>query len=165
MIETKLKWHYFKDELPSRHKYCLIQLGKGHSVCDVGTVRLAKFLDTHTDEEILDSYKNDIWAYVETPRAKEFHVWLDTLKIPSIEEEVYISYEGTKLALEYKENVINTTQASFLKTSILDDYRLFVHKDGKQIEITLGDCQGTDRYIKAGHNLEKLVLGGEFSFD
>jgi len=91
---------------------------------------------------------------------KEFHVWLDDVGIG----RHYSSFVLTEQALERKQSVIHTTQTHFLKTSILDDYRLFIHKDGKQLEITLGDCQGTSRKIKEEHNLERLVLGGEFDF-
>lgn len=164
-METKLKWHYFKDEIPNRFKDCLVLIGKDHLAYREGSIKLAKFFREQTDEEILNYYQNDMWAYIEVPKIKEFHVWLDRLGIPDIETSVYITNIGTKYALEVEESIIHTTQTSFLRTSILDDYRLFVHKGGKQIEITLGECQGTDRIIKVGDNLEKLVLGGEFSFD
>ena len=96
-----------------------------------------------------------------TPKIKEFHVWLD--QVP-VNDEYCSTFEGTKLAIEQCTQIINTTQTAFLKTSILDDYRLFVHKNNKYIEITLGECQGTERFIRPEHNLERLVLGGEFDF-
>ena len=159
MIETKLEWHYYKDEMPEVGR-TYIHLYKNGDL--ISTILYTKIED---EEEYCERYRDDMWAYIETPKVKEFHVWLDIVAIPDIEKDVYYTYIGVKYALEGKESIIHTTQTSFLRTSILDDYRLFVHKDGKQIEITLGECQGTDRIIKAGDNLEKLVLGGEFSFD
>lgn len=159
-IKTEFEWHYFKDEMPEQGKEIIYF---HNNECRVVTVH-----DYDKCAFILNSgvyVQNDMWAYIEVPKIKEFHVWLDILGISNIEEDVYYTYIGTKYVLEGKESIIHTTQTSFLRTYILDDYRLFVHKGGKKIEITLGDCQGTDRIIKAGHNLEKLVLAGEFSFN
>lgn len=159
MIKTKLEWHYFRDGVPEVGKRYLHLYKNGDLIF---TVLHDKIED---EEEVCERHRDEMWAYIEAPKIKEFHVWLDTLGIPDIEKDVYYTYMGAEYALEGKESIIHTTQTSFLRTSILDDYRLFVHKGGKQIEITLGDCQGTDRIIKAGDNLEKLVLGGEFSFN
>lgn len=161
MIETKLFWKKFKDITPMH-----------------GASILAK-----TDDEVVLGYYeyNDYchtvktalrdlivspecwWAYITSPRTKEFHVWLDTIKFPAL-VTLQTVYDTTKAKLNCREDIIHTTQTAFLKTSILDEYKLFVHRYGQQIEITLGSCQGTDREIKAGDNLEKLVLAGEFDF-
>lgn len=45
-------------------------------------------------------------------------------------------------------------------------YRIFLHETpASQIEITLGQCEGTTREIKMGHDLPKLILAGEFTHD
>jgi hypothetical protein len=101
-----------------------------------------------------------LWAYFTPPKEKEFHVYLNRTCASD-----YYSYFGTLEAINDERDIIKTTQLSLLSTSLLEKYRVFLHKDGKQIEITLGDCQGTDRNIKATDNLEKLVMAGEFNFE
>ena len=60
-------------------------------------------------------------------------------------------------------NILHTTQTYFL--SFKFGKRLFVHTpDGKVHEITLGECKGTHRLVKKAHNLEKLLISGEFDW-
>lgn len=92
----------------------------------------------------------------------ELHIWL--IK-PN--EEYYDNFIDTGNAIENGENIIHTTQTYFLHFSYLIDkgYRLFVHVDYvKQHEITLGECEGTKRDIKEGHNIEKMLYAGEFDW-
>lgn len=56
-----------------------------------------------------------------------------------------------------------TTQSHFLSFKYAE--RLFVTEDGSHCyEITLGKCEGTNRFITEKHNLEKLLFSGEFSW-
>lgn len=104
--------------------------------------------------------KNVLWAYFNPPKEKEFHLYLNKPIATG-----YYSYFNTLEAINDERDIIKTTQLSLLSTTLLEKYRVFLHKDDKQIEITLGDCQGTDRNIKVTDNLEKLVMAGEFSFE
>lgn len=162
MIETKLEWHKFSELRPCTIQDILV-LTKND-----GTF-LCSYIDSKTDiymvrcglrDFIVDP--NDYWAYITIPKIKEFHIWLDSVCMDYT--TCCKTLNTTRRIMEQGDEEIHTTQLSLLRTSLLDEYRVFLHQEGKQIEITLGECQGTERIIKAGDNLEKLVLGGEFSF-
>lgn len=163
MIETKLHWYTFEELEPAENLRVIILGTSG--IVTIGKVKkenngLFKCTDWYGDTT---SFRKDVmWAYLKVPE-KEFHVWLDSVGMDYA--IVCKTLCATRKELLQGSEKIHTTQLSLLRTSLLNEYRVFLHQDGKQIEITLGECQGTDRIIKAGYNLEKLVLGGEFNFD
>lgn len=60
-------------------------------------------------------------------------------------------------------NVLHTTLTHFLSFSY--GKRLFVHTPDRKVhEITLGECEGTDKDIRVAHNIEKLLIAGEFDW-
>lgn len=75
-------------------------------------------------------------------------------------------------AIEERKSVILTMQVCTLSTDLFrKGYRIFVHYEEpyaleqckhKEFEITLGSCERTTREIRMGHNLEKMLLSGEF---
>lgn len=89
---------------------------------------------------------------------EELHVWLTAPE----GIDCHITYKDTLNAIEREERVINTTLTHFL----CFDYakRLFVHINDEVHEITLGDCEGTERLIREAHNLEKMLIAGEFDW-
>lgn len=58
--------------------------------------------------------------------------------------------------------VVHTNQTHFLSWRYAK--RLFVHCYGKSHEITVGKCEGTDREIRESHDIERMLLNGEFSW-
>lgn len=96
---------------------------------------------------------------------KELHVWLD----PGIDEmdkyEILFSFHDTQIAITEGRHIIHTTQPHILQFRY--GYRLFVHvmhDDLTGHEITLGDCEGTERIIREGYNIEKMLVAGEFDW-
>jgi len=101
-------------------------------------------------------------------RAKEMHVYLDMLSVLTEMAngeigEVCQSYKDTYTFLNKEHNdIIRTTITHFLSWDFGE--RLFVHVNNEVHEITLGECEGTDKDIRVAHNLEKLLFAGKFSW-
>lgn len=76
--------------------------------------------------------------------------------------DVHTNYISTQNAIHSGTPIVYTTITDFL--SFAHSKRLFVHYRNQSYEITLGQCEGTNRQIKSGHNLRKLLFGGEFDW-
>lgn len=87
---------------------------------------------------------------------EEVHLWIDLIGAP----------DNVKLTLSdsfnFKGNILHTTIPHFLNWRW--GKRLFAHVNGEMHEITLGECDGTNRLIKEGHNIEKMIYDGEFDW-
>ena len=92
---------------------------------------------------------------------KRFVLEMDEGKVTS---NTYTTYGAALKALNGGEETVATTQVVLLTTSLFEmGYNVFVHlENGKTIEIKLGDNECTDREIRPGHCLYKLLLAGEF---
>lgn len=90
---------------------------------------------------------------------REIHIWLDDAYS---EKSCLKTYFATERAIEYDYDVIHTTQISFC--SFRYNRRIFIHVNGNIHEIIVGDCDGTTREIKEFHNLEKMLISGEFNW-
>lgn len=96
---------------------------------------------------------------------RELHLLMDEWSVrayTSANETVHTTYLETKKAVCSQTPLIFTTIPHFLNW----DYatRLFVHFNGEQHEITIGECEGTKRVICDNHNIEKLLLACEFDW-
>lgn len=93
----------------------------------------------------------------------EFHIWLEKPTEDSA-PGLCAGYKETKSAIGNLEPVIHSTILSLCTTALFDfGYRIFLHcNDSNQTEIKLGVNEGTDRFIRMGNNLPKLIASGEF---
>ncbi len=93
---------------------------------------------------------------------KEFHLWIGH-GYPS---DTCLTYTDTlhKIRDDKDDTVLHTTQIHFLDTELFArNYRVYVHINAHTCkEIKLGDSTTTGRLIHSEHNLEKLLLIGEF---
>lgn len=95
-------------------------------------------------------------------KVKELHLYLD-LKDLAKTEYACDTYRETQKRFESTLNgIVRTTIPFFLSFEFAD--RLFVHCNGDIHELTIGECEGTNRYIKESHNLQKMLFAGEFSW-
>ena len=94
---------------------------------------------------------------------KELHIWLDKVGFDKYEDEVYLcrTFRETVIMLESKTPIIHTTQPHFCQFRY---GRIFVHYNGTVHEIAKCKCEGTNCEIKEGHNIEKMLLSGEFDW-
>ena len=97
---------------------------------------------------------------------RELHVWLN-FNSDDLPSNIEVTYDNTLKVLEKDlKSIIHTTQIHFFSTRYIHQYELYAHKDGKTIHVQLGNNNpSTERIIKEGHDLENLLLAGEFDFD
>lgn len=93
----------------------------------------------------------------------EYHLYLYRTELA----DMLLTVDEVDNAIEGGQNIINTVQVCTLSTTLLSKgYRVFIHyKNGdeqKHFEITLGECEHTTRELRQGHNLERMLLSGEF---
>ena len=94
---------------------------------------------------------------------KEIHFYKDS----NYEDNIDICYthNGTIKALENQDEMIHTTAISVLSSFswlLEEDYKIYLHENGKVFEIKEGQVEATDKEIRKGHNIMKMWIAGAF---
>jgi len=92
---------------------------------------------------------------------KEMHIYMSEPK----DVACCVSYNSVLRALNFLEPIIHTTQTHFCSNRVIYDYgyTLYIHsEDGKIVKIDKNGTDATNRELREGHNLEKMLLAGEF---
>lgn len=95
---------------------------------------------------------------------KELHIWLRKPKDPRTFSVLKVFPEKAEKALLAGYRRVDTVQTICCDTRWLEQgYHIFIHfPNGSNAKLRLGRNSCTDRYIRPEHNLQKLLLAGEF---
>ena len=97
---------------------------------------------------------------------KEIHFYLNLTNNDKRSDMLYTLLD-TKTAIENNQTEIHTTSITNLGFAyLLDaDYRIYAHKDGKVLELSVGMKNISRRDIRKAHNMERILRSGFFDDD
>ena len=101
-----------------------------------------------------------------TLKQKEIHFYSSTDYTTDSTCLYLVGWENTLYAINAGDTIIHTLQMGLLTISskLFDaGYRIFIHDDHGEFELTLGDCARTNREIRYAHNHFKMWISGEFT--
>lgn len=79
-------------------------------------------------------------------------------------DNFHITHNSTINAIKNNESIIKTTAITALNLGLLKKgYRIFLHENDKVAELKIGENVFTDKFLREGHNVAKLWIGGAFS--
>lgn len=94
----------------------------------------------------------------------ELHIYMDadSVMAHTDPDPIILDYITSKNAALSDQNIVRTIQVALCSW----DYnrRIFIHWKNECHEITLGECEGTDKEIRKAHNIMNLLLRGAFDW-
>lgn len=95
---------------------------------------------------------------------KQLHIWMRNPRDPHTASVLRLFPHNAEQALLAGRGRVDTVQTTCCSTRwLMEGYRIFLHfPDGTNAKLRLGQNNCTDREIHPEHNLQKLLLAGEF---
>lgn len=119
------------------------------------------------EQDVCPCYANPYsQACYYTLEQKEIHFYSSTDYTTDSTCLYLVGWENTLYAINAGNTIIHTLQMGLLTISskLFDaGYRIFIHDDHGEFELTLGDCARTNREIRYTHNHFKMWISGEFT--
>lgn len=95
---------------------------------------------------------------------KELHIWLRSPRDPHTASVLRLFPHNAEQALLSGRRRVDTVQTTCCSTRwLMEGYHIFLHfPGGTNAKVRLGRNKCTAREIRPEHNLQKLLLAGEF---
>ena len=93
---------------------------------------------------------------------REYHLYLGEVD-KNTRDIICNSLHDIEILKKYGKTIHTEQIVSCTTKLFTEGYHIFIHPfRGEEFEITLGDCERTDREIRMGHNLYRMLINGVF---
>ena len=93
---------------------------------------------------------------------REYHLYLGNVD-KNTKDIICNSIHDIEILKKYGKSIHTEQIVSCTTQLFTDGYRIFIHPfEGDEFEITLGYCKRTEREIRMGHNLFRMLINGAF---
>ena len=93
---------------------------------------------------------------------REYHLYLGNVD-KNTRDIICNSLHDIEVLKKYGKTIHTEQIVSCTTELFTEGYHIFIHPfRGEEFEITLGDCERTDREIRMAHNLFRMLISGAF---